>query len=64
LIVIGSEFVLDRNPMIQMVKERTDNVLNAIAHVPGQEVTIKGVPSTGAMERMADLLGYGCSWAD
>jgi hypothetical protein len=35
LIVIGSEFVLDRNPMIQMVKERTGNVLNAIAHVPG-----------------------------
>lgn len=50
--------------MIQMVKERTDNVLNAIAHVPGQEVTIKGVPSTGAIKRMADLLGYGCSWAD
>ena len=56
LIVIDSEFMVDRNPIIQMVKERTDNPLNAIAQVPGQEVTMKGVPSTGAMERMADVL--------
>lgn len=64
LIVIDSEFMVDRNPIIQMVKERTDNPLNAIAQVPGQEVTMKGVPSTGAMERMADVLGYGCTWVD
>jgi hypothetical protein len=56
--------MVDRNPIIQMVKERTDNPLNAIAQVPGQEVTMKGVPSTGAMERMADVLGYGCTWVD
>ena len=64
LIVIDSEFMQDTNPMIQMVKERTDNPLNAVAHVPGQKVTLKGVPSTGAMERMADVLGYRCDWID
>lgn len=64
LILIDSEFMIDRNPMIQMVKERTDNPLNAIAHVPGQEVTLKGVPSTAAMDRMAEVLGYACDWAD
>lgn len=64
LILIDSEFIIDRNPMIQMVKERTDNPLNAIAHVPGQEVTLKGVPSTAAMDRMAEVLGHACGWAD
>ena len=64
LILIDSEFMIDRNPIIQMVKERTDNPLNAIAQVPGQEVTLKGVPSTAAMDRMAEVLGYGCDWAD
>ena len=64
LILIDSEFMIDRNPMIQMVKERTDNPLNAIPHVPGQEVTLKGVPSTAAMDRMAEVLGYACGWAD
>ena len=64
LILIDSEFIMDRNPMIQMVKERTDNPLNATAQVPGQQVTVKGVPSTAAMDRMADVLGYTCDWAD
>ncbi len=62
LVIIDSEFIIDKNPMIAMVRERTDNPLNAIAQVPGQIVTLKGVPSIGAMARMAEVLGYDCDW--
>ena len=64
VIIIDSEFITSPNPMIQLVKERTDNVLNAIGQVPNQETTLIGVPSTTAMERMADVLGYRTEWLD
>lgn len=64
LVIVDSEFIHQKNPMIQLVRERTDNPLNAIPQHPGQEVAIKGVPSTGAMEAMAEALGYDCTWQD
>lgn len=64
LVIVDSEFISQRNPMIQIVRERTDNPLNAIPRRPGQEVAIKGVPSTGAMEAIADELEYSCDWLD
>jgi len=64
LIIIDSEFITNDNPMIQISKEKTDNVLNAIGQVPAQETTLVGIPSTAALERMADVLGYKYEWMD
>ncbi|MFD1882939.1 class I SAM-dependent methyltransferase [Paracoccus pacificus] len=64
LIIIDSEFITAENPMIQLVRERTDNDLNAAPQAEGQETAIIGIPSTAAMERMADALGLGCEWVN
>ena len=64
VIIIDSEFMSKPNPMIQLARERTDNVLNATGQIPGQETTLVGIPSTGAMERMAEVLGYDIVWSD
>ncbi|SOH94170.1 hypothetical protein SAMN06273572_103199 [Monaibacterium marinum] len=64
LIIIDSEFITSKSPSIRLIRERTDNVLNATADLPGQAVTIKGIPSTSGMEAMADVLGYRCEWMD
>lgn len=64
VIIIDSEFITSANPVIQLVKERTDNVLNAIGQVPLQETTLIGIPSTTAMERMAEVLGFNLEWLD
>lgn len=64
LIIVDSEFISMDSPVMQLVRERTDNPLNALADYSGQEVTIKGIPSTGAMEAMADVLGHSCEWID
>ncbi|MGA0542788.1 class I SAM-dependent methyltransferase [Neotabrizicola sp. VNH66] len=64
LVIIDSEFITGNSPMVQMVRERTDNPLNAIEATANQEVTMVGIPSVGAMEAMADVLGYRCFWLD
>lgn len=64
LIIIDSEFISVPNPMIQLVRERTDNPLNAAEQRAGQEIAIAGVPSIGAMEAMADVLDYTCEWSN
>ena len=64
LIIVDSEFMLRDAPMIQLVRERTDNILNAAPQVEGQEIAIKGVPSFAAMEVIADALGYDTRWSD
>lgn len=64
LVIVDSEFMRTRNPMIQLILERTDNPLNATAQVDGQELAIKGVPSFRAMQRMAEALGYAIAWTD
>lgn len=62
LIIIDSEFFKGEAPFIQMSKERTDKHLNAVAQIEGQEVAIKGTPSSVAMERMAEALMYRVHW--
>lgn len=64
LIIVDSEFVLKNAPMIQIVKESPSLNINTTAHIEGQEMTIKGVPSIGAMEKFASVLGYQLTWAD
>jgi hypothetical protein len=62
LVIIDSEFMTNPNPYIQLIKERTDNCLNAVAQIEGQEFAIKGVPSSAAMEQMAKALGFSTIW--
>lgn len=64
LIIVDGEFMITAEEHIQLVKERTDNVLNAISAFDGQEFAVVGIPSVGAMEQMADAVGYNCSWTD
>ncbi|MGB7318528.1 MAG: class I SAM-dependent methyltransferase [Planktotalea sp.] len=64
VIIIDSEFITKDNPMIQLARERTDNVLNATGQVPEQHETLIGIPSTGAIERMASVLNYQLVWSD
>ncbi len=62
IIIVDSEFITDNSARIHFVKERTQGELNATRHVPGQEMTLVGVPTMGAIERMAEVLGYRCDW--
>lgn len=62
--VVDSEFIMTDNPVIQIAHETTDKVSNAIATYDGQVDNVIGVPSTGAMEQMADVLGYDTHWLD
>ena len=64
LVIVDSEFMRRNNPMIQLVRERTDNVLNAAPQIEGQEVAVKGVPSFRAMEVIAEALNYRIDWID
>lgn len=64
LIIVDSEFVLQPGPVVHLIRERTDKVLNATAQVPGQRLAIKGVPSRTALIGMADALGYDADFAD
>lgn len=62
-IVIDSEFIMSDNPIIQMAQEATDKTSNAIASIEGQVSNVIGIPSVGALERMADVLGYDVFWS-
>ena len=64
LVIVDSEFSLARAPVIELVRERTDNALNAVPQLPGQERAVKGVPSFAAMEAMADALDFELAWED
>ncbi len=64
LIIIDSEFILSDNPMVQFLRENTDKDINATQLFAGQPTTMVGVPSIGAIEAMADVLGYRCTWTD
>lgn len=64
LVLIDSEFSLARAPVIELVREKTDNPLNAVPQVPGQMRALKGIPSFAAMEQMADALGFDLAWGD
>ena len=64
LVIVDSDFSLARAPVIELMRERTDKPLNAVAQIGGQERAITGLPSFAAMEAMADALGYRVEWVD
>ena len=64
LVIVDSEFSLARAPVIEMVRERTDKPLNAVAQIAGQARAIAGRPSFAAMEAMAEALDYRVDWID
>jgi len=64
LVIIDSEFAMSPRPVIRLVREKTDNDHNSIAHVPGQTKAPVGIPSKLALTWMAASLGYGVEWAD
>jgi hypothetical protein len=64
LVIVDSDFSLARAPVIELVRERTDKPLNAVAQIGGQARAVKGIPSFAAMEAMADALDYRVEWVD
>ena len=64
LVIVDSDFSLARAPVIELVRERTDKPLNAVAQIGGQARAVKGIPSFAAMEAMADALDYAVEWID
>ncbi|MGY2704304.1 class I SAM-dependent methyltransferase [Nocardioides sp. HB32] len=64
LVIVDSEFALSPDPIVRLIREKTDNRLNSIAHVPDQVRAPAGIPSRSAMELMAETLGYAVEWAD
>lgn len=64
LVIIDSEFCTSTDPVVRIAREKTDNRLNALAHVSGQRRAPVGFPSRSALEVMAATLGYGVEWAD
>lgn len=64
LVLIDGEFMLARSPIIQLIREKTDNPVNAAPQIEGQQRAVKGVPSFAAMEAMADALDYDLVWGD
>ena len=64
LIIIDSEFQNTKDPIIRLVKEDTRKNMNSLAYFDGQVKAVKGVPSRGAMEMMAESLGYVVEWLD
>lgn len=64
LVLVDSEFLVASNPMVQILHEATHKDVNATALFEGQAVTLVGVPSMGAMEAMAGVLGYRTEWSD
>jgi 2-polyprenyl-3-methyl-5-hydroxy-6-metoxy-1,4-benzoquinol methylase len=64
LIIIDSEFALRDGPIIQLVREKTDNILNAAPQIAGQKKAIKGVPSFSALTMMAQALDLDVEWSD
>ena len=64
VIIIDSEFCLAGWPMVKLIKEDTENILNATAYYEGQKEVTKGIPSFSAMEKMAETLDYNIQWSD
>jgi len=64
LVIVDSEFMLRPAALIWLIKERTDNILNAAPQYDGQKVAVKGIPSFAAMNLMAESLNYDIEWLD
>lgn len=64
LVIIDSEFYLNEEPVIRLLRESTDRILHSIAHIPGQTRAPAGIPSKTAFEWMTASLGWSTEWAD
>ena len=64
LVIVDGEFIISSENIISLVRERTDRNLNAISSYDGQEFTVVGILSLGAMEQLADAIGYKCIWSN
>lgn len=64
LILIDSEFMNSENAIINLIQEDATRHMNTLPYYDGQQMTVKGVPSRGAMEMMAQSLGYTVEWLD
>lgn len=62
LVIVDSEFMTHAWPMVQLIREDPSNILNAAPYYEGQEKVLKGIPSSAAMEAIADTLGYRLEW--
>jgi hypothetical protein len=62
MVIVDSDFALAAGAVIVLAKERVDKPLHAIAQIEGQETTVIGIPSFKAMEVMAEVLDYDCTW--
>lgn len=62
IIIIDSEFIMVDNGIIQILTEKTDNPLNAVADHKNQTRIAVGVPTRRATELMADTLDYEVTW--
>lgn len=62
LVIVDSEFLNRPGPIIQLIRERTENPLNAMPEFDGQDVVVKGVPSFSAMELLAETTGFDLTW--
>ena len=58
VIVIDSMISLAKGPSITIIRNRTEEKLNAIAETSGQSSVPAGFPSLGAMRLMAESVGY------
>ena len=64
LILIDSEFMNTNDAIIRLIKEDSRKHMNSLPEYEGQDMVVKGVPSRGAMEMMAESLGYSVEWLD
>lgn len=62
LVIVDGDFALEAGAVIVMAREKVDKPLHAIAQIEGQETAVVGIPSFKAMEVMADVLDYDCTW--
>ncbi len=62
IILIDSEFIMVDNGIIQILTEKTDTPLNAVADHAYQPRIAVGVPSHRATELMAETLDYEVTW--
>ncbi|MGB0799637.1 MAG: hypothetical protein ACPGRD_10010, partial [Planktomarina sp.] len=64
LILIDSQFMLAKAPMVQFALEDPEKDLNSISRSHGQDRTMIGTPSRRWMDMAASTLGYDTHWAN
>lgn len=62
IIIIDSEFIRGKDPVIRLVREDTRKSLNALPQIEDQTKAIIGIPSVSAMTNMAAALNCDIVW--